>query len=129
MRSPLIHVTAALLQNSEDHILIARRKQGQRLAYKWEFPGGKQEPGETPQECLRRELWEELRLQVAVGPFFADSTYTYDFATIHLSAYWAYLVSGKPQLTVHDQLAWVRPSDLSNYAFAPADIPIIAKLC
>ena len=69
-------VTAAIITN-DDKILIAQRGKDENLAGKWEFPGGKIEKGETPQQCLKREIQEELELNIEVGEFFGESIYTY----------------------------------------------------
>ena len=110
-------------------ILIAQRKHGKSLEYKWEFPGGKLEDGETLQECLAREMMEEMQLEVTVGEHFIDSAYDYDFGTIILHAYWATCAS--PDIAVvneHEQYKWVTITELPQYDFAPADKPIIAAL-
>ena len=110
-------------------LLIAQRKHGKRLEYKWEFPGGKLEEGETLEECLTREMMEEMQLKITVGKHFMDSSYDYDFGTIILHAYWATCENQNvPVVLEHEQYKWVKPEDLSNYDFAPADKPIIAPL-
>ena len=110
-------------------LLIAQRKHGKSLEYKWEFPGGKLEEGETLEECLTREMMEEMQLKITVGKHFMDSTYDYDFGTIILHAYWATCKNQNvPVVLEHEQYKWVKPEDLSNYDFAPADKPIIAAL-
>lgn len=110
-------------------LLIAQRKHGKSLEYKWEFPGGKLEEGETLEECLTREMMEEMQLKITVGKHFMDSSYDYDFGTIILHAYWATCKNQNvPVVLEHEQYKWVKPEDLSNYDFAPADKPIIAAL-
>jgi len=108
--------------------LIAKRRAGDSLANLWEFPGGKIELGETPEECLRREMYEELQIDVEVGQFLCDSIYEYEFGTFHLLAYWVSWEKGCLYLAVHDELAWVDKQTILNYQFAPADIPIVEKL-
>ncbi len=110
-------------------LLIAQRKHGKSLEYKWEFPGGKLEEGETLEECLTREMMEEMQLKITVGKHFMDSSYDYDFGTIILHAYWATCENQNvPVVLEHEQYKWVKPEDLSNHDFAPADKPIIAAL-
>ena len=110
-------------------ILIGQRKHGKDLEYKWEFPGGKLEKGETLQECLHRELIEEMQLNIAVGQHFMDSEYTYDFGTIVLHAFWATCTSQNiPAVLEHEQYQWVNLNELANYDFAPADQPLIKAL-
>jgi 8-oxo-dGTP diphosphatase len=123
----LVKVTGAILVN-KGQILIAKRKAGSRLAGKWEFPGGKIEPDESPEDCLIRELIEELSINIQVGPFLGDSIYHYDRLSIQLLIYRAYWVSGEIQIRVHDRIEWVPIPKLDHYDFAPADIPIVEKL-
>ncbi len=106
-------------------ILIARRNHNKSNAKLWEFPGGKQEPGETMPECLRREIAEELHLDIEVGSFFMQSTYEYAQGAVCLHAYYAYCKSEDISFhSDHDRLAWVTPNELGQYEFSPADIPI-----
>lgn len=124
-------VTAALLVD-QGKLLIAQRGWGDALEGKWEFPGGKIEPGETPENCLAREMLEEFNLQIIVGDFYAKSIYTYPKGQIALLAYWAYLPEGQLdqlKLAVHSDYRWVSTGQLKDFDFAPADIPIVEKLC
>lgn len=120
-------VTAALLEK-DGKILIAQRKQGDVLEFKWEFPGGKLEPEETPEQCLTRELLEELGVQVEVKDFFCSSIYRYKHIAIELLAYHTTHLAGQFQLHVHEKIAWVTPTQMHAYDFSQADIPIIQKL-
>lgn len=120
-------VTAAIIINN-GLILIAQRAEDQKLAGKWEFPGGKIEPGETPEECLKREINEELGINIEVDEFFDKSIYQYDTGEIKLLAYKAQWIEGEYKLTVHSQIKWVEPCELENYDFAPADIHFIKRL-
>lgn len=108
--------------------LIAKRRVGDSLANLWEFPGGKLEVGETHKECLEREMYEELQINVEVGKFFAETIYEYEFAKIQLFLYWASWREGAMYPAVHDEIAWVDKETLLNYEFVPADIPIVEKL-
>ncbi len=123
----MIEVTAAIIQH-EGKVLIARRPAGDPLAGEWEFPGGKIEPGETPQECLRREIKEELSIDISVGDYFSDSIYHYPTKTIHLAAYWSTWIKGEIELRSHDAVEWISISNLNQFNFAPADVPFINKL-
>ncbi len=125
-RKPLV-VTAAIIEN-DGKILIAKRKEGWRFAGKWEFPGGKIEPNETPEECLRRELREELGIETQIGGFFCSSVYAYPHATVELLAYRASHVSGEYTLHDHQEIRWVLPEQLLQYDFPEADKVIIEKL-
>lgn len=120
-------VTAAIIIDN-GKILIAQRADNQKLAGKWEFPGGKVEPGETPKECLVREIREELGIAIEAEEFFAESIYRYETGTIKLIAYKARWLDGEYKLSVHSQIKWVGPNELDRYDFAPADIPIIRKI-
>lgn len=108
--------------------LIAKRRVGDSLANLWEFPGGKLEVGETHKECLEREMYEELQINVEVGNFFAETIYEYDFAKIQLFLYWTSWRGGTLYPAVHDEITWVNKETLLNYEFVPADIPIVEKL-
>ncbi|WHH57279.1 (deoxy)nucleoside triphosphate pyrophosphohydrolase [Petroclostridium sp. X23] len=120
-------VVAALLTQN-DRILIAKRKSDNPSINKWEFPGGKIEDGETPQQSLRREMDEELGIQVNVGEFFDESIYEYEFGTIHLLAYWVSWQKGDIYPIVHEEVKWVPFNLLDQYDFLPADLPLIYKL-
>ena len=120
-------VTAAILEK-DGKILIARRRDHDLQAGKWEFPGGTVEPNETPQACLKREMQEECGISVMVGRVFGESIYHYDHATIRLIACRASWESGRMVLNDHADFRWVLPEQLSEYDFAPADIPFVRKL-
>jgi 8-oxo-dGTP diphosphatase len=110
---------------------IAKRRKEDKLANKWEFPGGKietGETGETAEECLKREIEEELRIKVRVGDFFGESFYQYPQGAIQLLAYWIFWESGTMELMAHDEYKWVSLRELDYYDFAPADIPLVKKL-
>lgn len=120
-------VTAAFLEK-DGKILIAQRKTGDNLAGKWEFPGGKLEPGETPEACLKRELMEELGVETRIGGFICSSKFEYKHMPIELLVYRAWHVAGEFQLRDHDQLAWVTLAELKAYEFCSADIPVVEHL-
>jgi 8-oxo-dGTP diphosphatase len=125
-----ILVVAAALVDSDGRVLIAQRPEGKQLAGLWEFPGGKVEPGETPETALIRELEEELGItvkQACLAPFvFASHTYE----TFHLLMP-LYLIrrwEGEPEAREHAALKWVRPNDMGQYPMPPADDPLVAWL-
>jgi len=120
-------VIAAIIMK-DGKVLIAQRGQGQRLAGKWEFPGGKLEEGETPQECLKREIKEELDMDIEVEGYFGESVYHYETGPIRLVAYKARMLGESCRLNVHSRMEWVAPHELAKYDFAPADVPIVDKL-
>jgi 8-oxo-dGTP diphosphatase len=121
-------VTAAVIEK-DGHILIGKRKRGKRHAGKWEFPGGTLEEGETNEQCLKRELLEELTITAEIGDLICSSTFSYasDW-TIQLMAYRAAIISGTFNLNDHEEIRWVKPKDLVNYEFPEADELIIKTL-
>ena len=122
----MINVTAAIIEK-EDKVLAARRKPGSHLAGYWEFPGGKLEDGETPEECLRRELAEEFKIDSSIGIFVGESIYDYGTKVIRLMAYLVEHVEGKFELIDHDDLRWLGLDELNDVNWAPADIPLVEK--
>lgn len=120
-------VTAAVIEK-DGKILLAQRKAGDALAGKWEFPGGKIEPGETPEACLRRELMEEFGVDTKIGEFICASKFEYKHMPIELLAYRAEHLSGEFKLNDHDRIEWVAPADLVKYDFCSADIPVVELL-
>jgi 8-oxo-dGTP diphosphatase len=123
----MLTVTAAIILK-ESKILIARRAPPKHLAGFWELPGGTMELGETAEECLKRELFEEMGVKVKVEKFFMENFHNYGERQILLKAFYCELLSGEIILKDHDQIAWVEKSDYNKYNFAPADIPIINSL-
>jgi 8-oxo-dGTP diphosphatase len=120
-------VTAAVIER-DGRILIARRRRGSHLEGKWEFPGGKVEEGETPEQCLRRELREEFGVEAEVGEFICASPYDYGHISIELLAYRVTRVEGDFYLNSHAEIRWVGREELPAYDFADADRPIVAHL-
>lgn len=120
----MITVTAAII-HKDNKIFAARRQTGCHLAGYWEFPGGKIEPGETEQECLRRELLEEFTINCTVDSFFMESIYDYTTKVIRLRSYLVSHLSGAFKCTAHDQILWLPPWKLHTLKWAPADIPIV----
>ena len=121
-------VTAGTIHSDSGEILILRRGPQESLSGFWEFAGGKVENGESEQACLKRELKEELGIEVSVGEFIEESHYIYEHGEFILRAYEAIITGGKIELSVHDDSAWVDPEKLQDYKLAPADIPIAKKL-
>ena len=122
-----IEVTAAILFN-DDKLLIAQRKSKDKLPDKWEFPGGKVENDETPEECLKREMKEEFGIDVSVGKFLGESVYHYDHISIRLLAYRTFWDAGEIKIRAHQSIEWVTINQIGQFDFAPADIPFVTKL-
>ena len=122
-----IKVTAAVIEK-DGKILIAKRKAGERLGGKWEFPGGKMDPRETPEECLRRELKEELDIDAEIGEFICSTRFRYWLVPLELLVYKARYLAGELKALDHDEIAWVRPSELDRYDFVKADVSVVRKL-
>ena len=123
----IIKVTAAILV--KDHkIIIAKRGPNDRLANKWEFPGGKVETNETPEQCLKREMKEEFDIDVSVGEYLGSSIYNYSHMSIELMAYRAYWENGEIDLKDHDDFKWISIEQLADFDFAPADMVFVERL-
>lgn len=109
-------------------MLVTRRGPGEHLAGMWEFPGGKLEGKESPEECIVRELSEELGIRVSTGRVIAESRYDYEGGAINLIAVETHILAGEIALTVHDAFDWVSPQRLLEIELAPADIPIAEEI-
>jgi len=123
----VIRVTAAIIVR-EAKVFIARRRPEARLGGKWEFPGGKIEPGETPEACLRRELQEEFDIRARIGPALGRHVHHYDFGTIELAAFRVERFDGTIRLNDHAEACWVTAAELAAFDFAPADLPFVAMI-
>ena len=122
-----VKVTAAILEN-DGRIIIAQRKRSDHLSGKWEFPGGKIEPGETPQACLARELKEEFDIGVTIGEYLGSNIHHYDHISIVLMVYRAAWISGTITMNDHKAYRWITVDQLNDFDFAPADIPFVDML-
>ena len=123
----MIPVTAAVIER-EGRYLLARRRPGKTLAGTWEFPGGKVEDGEAPAACLKREILEEMNLDIEVGELLGITEHQYDFTRIRLIVFRARIVGGEMRLTDHDEAGWFTPQEMRTMDLAPADVPIIEWL-
>ena len=112
--------TAGLLER-EGKFLLALRKAGKHMGRKWEFPGGKIHPGESPEECLRRELAEELDIEARIGGLVGTARYSNGVVDLEILLYRAEYLSGSFTLHDHEALAWVQPGQLESYDLADSD--------
>jgi 8-oxo-dGTP diphosphatase len=125
-RFPTVVVAGVVSRHGQ--ILVARRKSGTHLAGLWEFPGGKLEPDESPEESLIREFKEELGVQVRVGHILEVVFHRYPDRNVLLLFYSCQLIEGEPQAVDVDALAWVRKQELHRLDWAPADVAFVRKL-
>ncbi|MEX3623483.1 8-oxo-dGTP diphosphatase MutT [Viridibacillus arvi] len=123
-----VHVVGAIIENEENEIFCALRSPEMSLANYWEFPGGKIEAGETPQQALEREINEEFNCKIEVGQKVEDTTYEYEKVIVRLETYMAKIIYGVPTISEHADVKWVLRQNLSQLDFAPADIPAVDKL-
>lgn len=130
MLTPLrsIHVMAAVISDARGRILLARRTEGRDLAGRWEFPGGKQEPGESPEDALVRELREELGIEARVGEHIISVPQQYPDKRLCLEVRQLTGWSGTPRGHEGQALTWVAPDKLARYEMPPADRPVVAAL-
>ena len=127
MTIPHHHVTAAFIVN-KGRILIAQRKRGAHLEGMWEFPGGKREEGESLQDCLKREIKEELAVDIDVEKYLCGVDHKYGTFSITLHVFFCRLVKGVPKPVGVGNIMWVRPEEINNYLFSPADVDVIKLL-
>jgi len=127
---PIILVVAVALVDVDGRVLIAQRPEGKSMAGLWEFPGGKVEPGETPEHALIRELQEEIGIDVTencLAPF-TFASHRYDDFHLLMPLYVCRVWDGAVVAREGQTLKWVRALDLKDYPMPPADIPLIAML-
>ena len=122
-----IEVVAAIIHDKEGRIFATQRGYGD---YKdgWEFPGGKMEPGETPEEALKREIQEELSTEISVDKFLC--TVEYDYPKFHLTmhCYWCSLISAALHLNEHEAAKWLSIDDINSVKWLPADVMVIKEM-
>ena len=123
-----IHVVAGVITDPRGRILLTRRTEGRDLAGRWEFPGGKREPGESEEQALIRELQEELGIHVEVGEAIINVPQQYPDKRLRLDVRRVRAWKGTPRGHEGQALAWVAPDKLPRYAMPPADRPVVAAL-
>jgi len=122
-----ISVALALVVR-DGQILICQRPENTPLGGLWEFPGGKQQAGETLEECLVRELQEELNIEVAPQQPLAVIEHTYPHGRVRLHPFLCRLVAGEPQAVQVQDVRWVTPRELGDYPFPPANDSLLREL-
>lgn len=120
-------VTAAIIHDGVN-ILICQRAADDECGMLWEFPGGKKETGETLEECIVREIKEELELDIRVIDVFTKSIYRYNGNEIFFTVYDAEIADGVLRVNVHNAVEWVTIEKLTGYEFMPADMEFVEKL-
>ena len=123
-----IEVAAGLIRDERGRYLVTQRRRGSHLAGLWEFPGGKLEPGEAPAAALRRELTEELSATFTVGDLVETVRWEYPERVVVLHFYDCRLEAGPLVPTENQAMTWVRPDELRDYDFPPADQELIRRL-
>ncbi len=127
---PVVLVAAVALVDADGRVLLARRPEGKAMAGLWEFPGGKVQPGETPEAALIRELAEELAIdtrQSCLAPF-TFASHAYDDFHLLMPLYLCRVWQGQPSPREGQALKWVRPLQMAQYPMPPADVPLVAML-
>ncbi len=126
---PATHVVCAILEHQQQ-VLVAQRPEGKRLAGFWEFPGGKIEPGESPEAALHREIAEELGCQITVVQSGPPVPYGYEWGEIVLHPFRCQLTADSPPPTAHEHAAldWRPAKALHEVNLAPADLPVLSWL-
>jgi 8-oxo-dGTP diphosphatase len=122
-----VKVTAGIIEEN-GRVLLARRKPGKHMGGKWEFPGGKIEPGESPEQSLARELNEELCVRAQIGKFLCTTFFEGDGVSLELLVYRVDCIEGAPELREHDEIRWVRPDQLPSFDLADSDRMVVEAL-
>jgi 8-oxo-dGTP diphosphatase len=123
-----IHVTCAIIERN-GRVLAAQRSATMSLPQKWEFPGGKIRVEESPEECLRREIAEELDVEIAACKPLPISTHAYPTIIVTLYPFICTIVAGEIKLHEHAAVLWLPPEKLHQLDWAEADLPVLAAYC
>ncbi len=123
----MLHVTCAFIEHN-NKILICQRSASMKLPLKWELPGGKVETGESKEDCLKREIWEELRLEIEVGAALTLVEHHYPEFSLRLYPFVCKWIGGSLAIAEHAQAIWVDKNELQGYDWAEADMPVVREL-
>lgn len=121
-------VTAAIIRRDEKILIAQRGRDDDELPLMWEFPGGKLEPGETLEECVVREIKEELELDIRPLGVYKRICYHFDGREIPITFFNAEITGGQMQLNVHEDARWVLPHEIKEYNFMPPDEEVVKQL-
>lgn len=127
MASKEIDVSAALIFH-QGRLLITRRRDDSHLGGLWEFPGGKREPNETFEQCLIREIREELGMEIAVGDLFEEISHAYKEKTVRLKFFVCRWIGGEPKALGCASFEWISKDELTQYEFPAADARLLKRL-
>lgn len=123
----MVEVVAAFIWD-KDKFMICQRPADKARALLWEFVGGKVETGETKEQALIRECQEELAVTLSVGDVFMDVLHEYPDITVHLTLFNAIIAEGVPQKLEHNDIKWIKVSEIDKYVFCPADTEILEMI-
>ena len=122
----MIYVACAIIVN-DTKVLVTQRSRNMNLPLKWEFPGGKVANTESPQEAIKREIFEELQVIVDVRSALTPNSHAYDHHALTLIPFRCSIIEGMPQPLEHSNIVWVNEQTVQAYQFAEADIPILKE--
>ncbi|HEX2955749.1 MAG TPA: (deoxy)nucleoside triphosphate pyrophosphohydrolase [Chitinispirillaceae bacterium] len=123
-----LHVTCGIIEQ-DGYVLATQRSSTMSMPLKWEFPGGKINEGESLEECLKRELLEELTIQVEITSILPESDYLYPAFKITLYPFLCIIQSGTIELKEHADYVWLLPKDLPTLDWAEADVAVVREYC
>lgn len=119
----------AIIDQDKNKVLAGKRNADRVVGEMWEFPGGKIEKGETPQEAAKRELKEEFHDEVQIGPQLGETvSYEYDFGIVKLTVFFAKLLTNNFDLVAHSEVEWLSADEVQKLNWAPADAPLVKEL-
>lgn len=120
----MVNVSCAIIVNAENKVLVTQRSASMKLPLKWEFPGGKIEDNESAEECLIREIREELNIEIEIKNALEPIEHHYKEFSIRLIPFICKIKGGEIRLTEHADYRWLQRSELMNLDWAEADVPI-----